>query len=389
MALSALVVLAGLASRLTGGEELSAAVIATPTPTPLTATFDETVETRQVTCPAETWYCLQTGVFSTLEAAQEKSAAYSDRGAPGYVAQDGDKYRVLLSAYGTQEEAQRVRERLDTQQAVDTYVHEMTRPELPLQLTGMRGQLDVIEAAMALLPTLADQWRDAALMVDQGEMTLEEAQRMAAESLEQCRVMLQVLNERFVSPGARPGPAAGAALHGGNGGGHTAGGSGAHGSDHRLRAAENGSAGAAPRHENYLGGHAFPGWAIADERNDARMTLRKIAELLQAEVLTGEDKLDTEAVTACGSDLMSDVLAFVKDRTILITGLVNAHVVRTAEMLDIICVVFARGKRPGEEILEAAREIDLPVMATKMTTYTACGELYLHGLPGTKEKPQS
>ena len=68
MALSALVVLAGLASRLTGGEELSAAVIATPTPTPLTATFDETVETRQVTCPAETWYCLQTGVFSTLEA---------------------------------------------------------------------------------------------------------------------------------------------------------------------------------------------------------------------------------------------------------------------------------------------------------------------------------
>ena len=76
----------------------------------------------------------------------------------------------------------------------------MTRPELPLQLTGMRGQLDVIEAAMALLPTLADQWRDAALMVDQGEMTLEETQRMAAESLEQCRVMLQVLNERFVSP---------------------------------------------------------------------------------------------------------------------------------------------------------------------------------------------
>ena len=77
MALSALVVLAGLASRITGGEELSAAVIATPTPTPLTATFDETVETRQVTCPAETWYCLQTGVFSTLEAAQEKSTAYS------------------------------------------------------------------------------------------------------------------------------------------------------------------------------------------------------------------------------------------------------------------------------------------------------------------------
>lgn len=200
MALSALVVLAGLASRLTDGEELSAAVIATPTPTPLTAAFDETVETRQVTCPAETWYCLQTGVFSSAEAAQEKSQAYSDRGAPGYVAQDGDKYRVLLSAYGTQEDAQRVRERLDTQQAVDTYIHELTRPELPLRLTGMRGQLDVIEAAMTLLPALADQWRDAALLVDRGEMTLEETLSMAAEGLEQCRVMLQVLTERFVSP---------------------------------------------------------------------------------------------------------------------------------------------------------------------------------------------
>ncbi len=116
------------------------------------------------------------------------------------------------------------------------------------------------------------------------------------------------------------------------------------------------------------------------------MTLREIAHILDAEVLTGADKLDMEAVTACGSDLMSDVLAFVKDRTVLITGLVNAHVIRTAEMLDLICVVFARGKRPGPDILAQAEEIGLPVLATSMTTYTACGELYLHGLPGTKAK---
>ena len=104
------------------------------------------------------------------------------------------------------------------------------------------------------------------------------------------------------------------------------------------------------------------------------MTLREIAHILDAEVLTGADKLDMEAVTACGSDLMSDVLAFVKDRTVLITGLVNAHVIRTAEMLDLICVVFARGKRPGPDILAQAEEIGLPVLATSMTTYTACPE---------------
>ena len=99
-----------------------------------------------------------------------------------------------------------------------------------------------------------------------------------------------------------------------------------------------------------------------------KMTLRDIARLLDAEVLTGEDKLDTEAITACGSDLMSDVLAFVKDKQS------SARKAATD------------GKRPGEDILEQAREIGLPVLATKLTTYTACGELYLHGLPGTKEK---
>ena len=71
-----------------------------------------------------------------------------------------------------------------------------------------------------------------------------------------------------------------------------------------------------------------------------KMTLRDIARLLDAEVLTGEDKLDTEAVTACGSDLMSDVLAFVKDKTILITGLVNAHVIRTAPAASVRARTF-------------------------------------------------
>lgn len=116
------------------------------------------------------------------------------------------------------------------------------------------------------------------------------------------------------------------------------------------------------------------------------MKISTIKDLLDAKVICCEEGLSRHVYSACGSDMMSDVLAFVKDHTLLITGLVNAHVVRTAEMLDIICVVFARGKRPGEEILEQAREIDLPIMATDMTTYTACGELYLHGLPGTKER---
>ena len=116
------------------------------------------------------------------------------------------------------------------------------------------------------------------------------------------------------------------------------------------------------------------------------MTIRDVMNIVQGKVHYGEDKLDDPVDTACGSDLMSDVLAFVKDKTVLITGLINTHVVRTAEMLDITCIVFSRGKQPSEEILEMAEEAGIAVLSTKMTTYTACGELYMRGLPGTKEK---
>ena len=116
------------------------------------------------------------------------------------------------------------------------------------------------------------------------------------------------------------------------------------------------------------------------------MNVNDVMRLLDAKLICGEENLETEVHEACGSDMMSDVLAYVKDQAVMLTGLVNPQVIRTAEMLDLICVVFARGKRPGPDILAQAEEIGLPVLATSMTTYTACGELYLHGLPGTKAK---
>ena len=117
------------------------------------------------------------------------------------------------------------------------------------------------------------------------------------------------------------------------------------------------------------------------------MTIREVMEIVDGKVLIGEERLDTRVDTACGSDLMSDVLAFVKEKTVLITGLINPHVLRTAEMLDITCIVFSRGKMPSEEMLEMAEEIGITVISSPLTTYTACGELYIHGLPGTKRKP--
>ena len=116
------------------------------------------------------------------------------------------------------------------------------------------------------------------------------------------------------------------------------------------------------------------------------MTIREVAEILEAKVLIHGERMDEPVDTACGSDLMRDVLAFVKDKTVLITGLINPHVLRTAELLDITCIVFSRGKLPSEEMLEMADEIGITVISSPLTTYTACGELYVHGLPGTKRK---
>lgn len=110
------------------------------------------------------------------------------------------------------------------------------------------------------------------------------------------------------------------------------------------------------------------------------MTIRDAAGLLDAEVLCGEELLDGEINSACGSDMMSDVLAFVKEHSILLTGLLNPQVVRTAEMMDMSCIVFVRGKHPGDAILQLARDCGIVVMRTEYRMFSACGKLYAAGL---------
>ena len=75
---------------------------------------------------------------------------------------------------------------------------------------------------------------------------------------------------------------------------------------------------------------------------DLAMTINDIKDLLEAEVLCGSESLGKEIHSACGSDMMSDVLAYVKEQAVLLTGLVNAQVIRTAEMMDMLCIVFVR-----------------------------------------------
>ena len=114
------------------------------------------------------------------------------------------------------------------------------------------------------------------------------------------------------------------------------------------------------------------------------MTLKEVSEIIEANVVCGEDQLDREVKMACGSDMMSDVLAFVKDQSLLLTGLQNPQVVRTAEMMDMHCIVFVRGKEPSEEMLSLAKDCEMVVMCTKKRMFEACGKLYMKGLGCTE-----
>ena len=116
------------------------------------------------------------------------------------------------------------------------------------------------------------------------------------------------------------------------------------------------------------------------------MKLADVQSVLAAEVVAGEKLLEKEAGSACGADLMSDVLTFTKRKTLLLTGLTNVQVVRTAELSDLCAIVFVRGKLPGKEIVEAAKANDIPLLVTCYTLFEACGRLYEMGIKGCPHK---
>jgi predicted transcriptional regulator len=128
------------------------------------------------------------------------------------------------------------------------------------------------------------------------------------------------------------------------------------------------------------------GGVVSSGRGDT-MTVNRIVELLNARVYTGSEALDLEVQSACGADLMSDVMAFVKEKVVLLTGLVNPQALRTADLLDIRVIVFVRGKAPSRDMIETARESGMILLSTNYSMFIACGRLFEAGLRagGTRE----
>jgi len=114
------------------------------------------------------------------------------------------------------------------------------------------------------------------------------------------------------------------------------------------------------------------------------VNLEKVKELLKAQVICGEEYLNREVSIVGATDLMSDALCLLEEGALLLTGLVTIQVVRTAEMLDLVGVVFVRGKIPTSDMIELAKKSKLPLLSTKYPMYEACGRLYIAGFKGKK-----
>ncbi|MCL2820011.1 MAG: DRTGG domain-containing protein [Oscillospiraceae bacterium] len=112
------------------------------------------------------------------------------------------------------------------------------------------------------------------------------------------------------------------------------------------------------------------------------MKLDRVMEILDAKVYTDVAFDEIEINAACGADLMSDALAFGENKGLLLTGLNNPQCIRTAEMMDIHCVMLVRGKEPDEALVNLANEKSIVVMKTDYSMYSACGRLFEAGLPG-------
>ena len=110
------------------------------------------------------------------------------------------------------------------------------------------------------------------------------------------------------------------------------------------------------------------------------MKIKDIIEVLDGHLIVGEELLEKEVLSACASDMMSDVLAFVKEQSVLITGLCNPQVIRTAEMMEMCCIVFVREKQPDEMMIEVARRKGIVLIGTRHRMFASCGMLYAAGL---------
>ncbi|MGL4606216.1 MAG: hypothetical protein ACRCU3_02015 [Eubacteriaceae bacterium] len=112
------------------------------------------------------------------------------------------------------------------------------------------------------------------------------------------------------------------------------------------------------------------------------MKFAEVKKLLNANLLTGEEHLEEEILSAYSCDLMSDVLRYANEGSVLLTGLVNNQVINTIDMANMVGIIFVRGKLPGKDLIEMAKDIDRIILTTDYSLFETSGILFQNGMKG-------
>lgn len=198
LVMAAVLIVSGVAGR-NGQSDLSITPLVSATPIPLDAAFDETMTEAEITLPGSTWYALQLGAFENEASALEMAQQFTRRGAAGYVWKD-ERYRALAAVYPAKEDAQQVRQQLETQHAVDTYLYEIDLPPVRIRMRGMQGQLDIFQAGFVHGNDLIVHLQRLCVLMDRQELDAGEAVDQLKALGEQMALVALRIKQRFQSP---------------------------------------------------------------------------------------------------------------------------------------------------------------------------------------------
>lgn len=110
------------------------------------------------------------------------------------------------------------------------------------------------------------------------------------------------------------------------------------------------------------------------------MKLQDLISTIDGTLVTNPTNLNRMIKGGFAADLMSDVLASIQPEAVLMTGLCNPQIVRTAQMADVVAIVLVRGKRPHAETIQLANEENVPLVSTPYGMFDVCSRLHDAGL---------
>lgn len=183
-----------------GADRLAVEPSLPPEPTPVTRTFDETEDQRQLAVPDSAWFAIQLGVFEAEESALKQAETYRSRGAAGYIWREDGRCRVLAAVYPDEEDAKSVRTRLKAEQSIDSYVFAIEPVELTLKISGMAGQLDVLEAIYAFWQNTTLQLQKWSVELDQRETDAKQLRVHLADTAAAAGQLTELVSQRFTQP---------------------------------------------------------------------------------------------------------------------------------------------------------------------------------------------